>query len=285
MADASTISSYLGYTPEVTYVVASSIVVLLYDLTLTFEREVRLVWKAPWNLAKGLFLFLRYFFPICVILIIVVPLRPTNDVRTNCLIFSAIFTITTTLSKCVVDLLMLIRVYAIWNRSAKILACMGVLYTITNISNGVAGISYLITMKEHVMHSDACFRPRASALIYICWASSLAYDTFAFLFTLIRGVYHWRAKHIQSPLLYVFYRDGLGYFGVLTLLRTLTIIGSTVENLILFVIATYFVRSLTITFTIRMFLNLRSVRTHEDWCVATNMRYAESPKNITDETT
>ncbi|KDQ11806.1 hypothetical protein BOTBODRAFT_447375 [Botryobasidium botryosum FD-172 SS1] len=278
MSDTSQISSYLGYSHEVIYTVASSSVVLLYDIALTFDREVRLVWRAPWNLAKGLFLFLRYFCPLCVFLTIAIPLRATSDVRTDCLVFSAMFTITAYISKCAVDLLMLIRVYAIWGRSIKILASMGVLYAISNISSGIADIEYLATMRKYVMSNNSCFRSRASPLIYVSWSSAvsakprstqyplscpsgawaplclsahlatypaacrwalltldiahaqLAYDTVAFLLTLIKGIQHWRAKRIRSPLIYVFYRDGVGYFAILTILRILTIIGSTVEN-------------------------------------------------------
>lgn len=35
----------------------AGVTLLLYDQALTFSEEVRLVWKAPWNFAKALFLF------------------------------------------------------------------------------------------------------------------------------------------------------------------------------------------------------------------------------------
>ncbi|KDQ11755.1 hypothetical protein BOTBODRAFT_189607 [Botryobasidium botryosum FD-172 SS1] len=324
MDDTSKILSYLGYNDEVAYIVASSTVVLLYDLALTFEREIRLVWRAPWNLAKGLFLFVSIYLTVSFgshalrkingpaalflpalphshghhsrvmllsypsslsILNLACPpdtaLQATSDVRTSCLIFSAIFTITANICECIVDLLMLIRVCAIWGRSFRVLVFMGALYAITNILSGIADIEYLATMRKYVMSNDSCFRSRASPLIYVCWSSALAYDTAAFLLTLTKGIQHWRAKHIRSPLIYVFYRDGVGYFAVLTLLRILTIIGSTVENLGLFIVATYFARVLTVTLTMRMFLNLRSATTHEEWSMATTMWYAAKPSKST----
>ena len=42
---------------------------LLWDHILTFDREVELIWQLPWNLSTILFLFLRYFVPIGLIMI------------------------------------------------------------------------------------------------------------------------------------------------------------------------------------------------------------------------
>jgi len=38
-----------------------STIVALYDHLITFEQEVQLVWNKPWSIAKVLFLWIRYF--------------------------------------------------------------------------------------------------------------------------------------------------------------------------------------------------------------------------------
>jgi hypothetical protein len=42
------------------YLIAASVVVLLYDYILSFNDEFRYIWKARWNTGKWLYLAIRY---------------------------------------------------------------------------------------------------------------------------------------------------------------------------------------------------------------------------------
>ncbi|KAF9466771.1 hypothetical protein BDZ94DRAFT_1250737 [Collybia nuda] len=58
----------LGQVGPLSFIAAAGVVTLLYDHLLTFDQEVRYVWKAKWTVPKFLFLLIRYVVPCAVAL-------------------------------------------------------------------------------------------------------------------------------------------------------------------------------------------------------------------------
>ncbi|KDQ16435.1 hypothetical protein BOTBODRAFT_30777 [Botryobasidium botryosum FD-172 SS1] len=253
------------------YITVAAVTFLIYDHALTFEQEIRLVWRAPWNFAKTVFLFIRYYSPLSTLLIIFIPLQGSLSNLDSCKVVTALISISITLCHASADLLLLIRVYAIWKQSRKVLVAMCALWAVSYVAIALADATLLAHVNEELRVTHTCFNYQIPSDLYFGWASSLLFDTCAFGLTVVKAFEHWKSNQIHAPLLRVFYIDGAGYYFVLTILRAFTFAGSVTENVILFTIATHLARSLTVILTTRMFLNLRSVRTHEDWATATNL--------------
>jgi len=264
----------LDNTTQSIYIITAAITILIYDHALTSEQEMRLVWRAPWNLAKTVFLFIRYYSPLSTLLILFIPLQGHLSDVESCKVLVGLISVSITLCHASADLLLLIRVYAIWMRSRKVLITMSTLWVASYVTIAVADATLLANVNEQLRVDHTCFADQVSPAMYFGWASSVIFDTVAFGLTITKAMEHWKVNQIHTPLLRVFYLDGTGYYFVLTFLRIFTFMGSATGNITLFTISTHLVRALTVLFTTRMFLNLRSIRTHEDWATATDVRPA-----------
>jgi len=266
---------YLDFPPTVLYVLEITTLILFYDHGLTLDREIRLIWKAPWNLAKALFIFIRYYTPLSIIVDIGVEFQTSMAPAKSCKINATLYIGSLTLIHASAHLLLFLRVYAIWKREAKVLIIMCPLLVAIFVSYGALFVEILVQKNRD---ARTCFATHATPTMYACWAAAVLFDVTGFTLSLTQAMLHWRKRVIRTPLLQVFYRDGLGYFGVLTALRIFNFVGSANGNLTGFATSTFFVRSLTVIFTTRMFLNLRSVNSHEGWASATRIRAPRKPQ-------
>ncbi|KDQ16567.1 hypothetical protein BOTBODRAFT_186562 [Botryobasidium botryosum FD-172 SS1] len=270
------------------YLIPTVYTLLCYDHAITFGEEVRLVWNAPWNLAKFLYLFLRYSTEIT--LLIEGAYRFHGDTTTSgayplavrkisgdkllehCRLLTGLYTTTLTASQLVIDLLLFIRVYAIWNRQRRVFVLMGALlvanYTIYAYAIGVLATN----MNKYAVLWGTCSDLQIIPIVYVTWSISLFYESAAFAMTLIKSIQMARNHGIRGTIFYVIFRDGLSYFVVLTVLRACTFVSAADSQMAMTSISPVLARTLSVVLTARMFLNLRGVRTHEDWAVQTNIR-------------
>jgi len=270
------------------YLIPTVCTLLCYDHVITFGEEVRLVWNAPWNLAKIMYLFLRYFTEITLLIEggyrvhgdmsaagtfpLAVRDIPHGNILHHCRLLTGLYTTTLTVSQLVIDLLLFIRVYAIWNRQRRVLIFMGTLF-VTNYVVYACAIGILSTnMNEHATSWGSCTELRIINLVYASWATSLFYESVAFIMTLVRSMQVARKHGIRRTIFYVIFRDGLSYFVVLTILRACTFVSHENNEWAITSISPVLARTLSVVLTARMFLNLRGVRTHQDWAIQTNIR-------------
>ncbi|KDQ16565.1 hypothetical protein BOTBODRAFT_252598 [Botryobasidium botryosum FD-172 SS1] len=260
---------------------------LCYDHAITFGEEVRLVWNAPWNLAKFLYLFLRYFTEIALLIDgsyrlhghmttsgaypLVIRQMSGDGILHHCRLLTGLYTTAFTLSCLAGDLLLFIRVYAIWGRQLKVLVSMGVLFVVNYVMYACAPGVLSANMNERALFWGACSDLRIITPVYVSWAFSLLYEAVAFAMTLVRSIQIARNQGIRGTIFYVVFRDGLSYFVVLTILRACAFISAADSRLSVTSISVL-ARILSVVLTARMFLNLRGVRTHQDWAVQTNIR-------------
>ncbi|KAF8452924.1 hypothetical protein L210DRAFT_3755861 [Boletus edulis BED1] len=115
------------------YLSLAAITAVVYDYILTFSREVEYVWCRPWTWVSTMFVIVRY---IGLYWIMTAALTGTSfvpgPVEVGKIMFlSYIWGFVAFLSAA--DLLMILRVYAMWNRSMSILRVLLLVYTIQTL--------------------------------------------------------------------------------------------------------------------------------------------------------
>ncbi|KDQ16568.1 hypothetical protein BOTBODRAFT_186563 [Botryobasidium botryosum FD-172 SS1] len=252
-------------------------IVLLYDHALTFDAEVRLVWRAPWNLAKYLFLTIRYSMPLIMGVILCTPIWLTLPPERQ----EAFMTIATMIPPAIADILLLLRLYAIWKRNTLILIVSLVIYaasyTVIIVLTALAFAQFLKLDREPWFVDPF-------ALLIPARACTFAFDMWALIMTLIKAVKYARIQHMRSTLLYIIYRDGILYYVAIIVIKLFVLVVSSRPQHTTFQVVPWddnFLMSpaLTVAFTTRMFLNLRDVRTEAEWSAATSFRKPPNSDN------
>jgi len=258
------------YPKSVLESIVAGITLLFYDHALTFGAEVQLVWKAPFSIAKVLFLLARYITPVTSIIALVAPLHPALDLQKSCKVGLALAEASFYIASMTSDLLLIIRVYAIWQQSMRVLLPLIMLFIATYTVNLVAVTQYRVVINENGDPYGSCFDSQAPGILIGGFAVAPVLDSAIFTLTVAKALQHWRTHQIRTPLLTVFYRDGLAYYLLFPALQIVQLVGVGAESTNLYL---YLKRSLNVVLITRMFLNLRSVRTHEDWSAATSLRF------------
>ncbi|KAL4243699.1 hypothetical protein ABKN59_010558 [Abortiporus biennis] len=119
-SDISNLNSYFpihGYL----YLIVSSTTLLLYDIGLTFDQEVKYIWKRKFNLASYIFIFNRYLCVLSVVMAILVSLIPNDsDVSFSaclhsCIVANDVWLIVDILTSGITSAFFIIRIWAMWN--------------------------------------------------------------------------------------------------------------------------------------------------------------------------
>ncbi|KAI0748268.1 hypothetical protein C8Q80DRAFT_1270696 [Daedaleopsis nitida] len=189
-----------------------ALTLLYYDYSLTFSREVDHFWKrARLSWASTLFVINRYtglLGPIPVVLEYFVQLSPER--------YHQYYAI---LSQVIVGVILILRTWALYNRSRYMLVALAVLGLVLATGTVIAGNVKTKTVTENVSseHSvfgcDLSLSSEQGLRSAIGWIAMLCLDTTIFMLTLIKTV-HMRHT-LNQGLLLVLFRDGAIYYGIL----------------------------------------------------------------------
>ncbi|EPQ55139.1 hypothetical protein GLOTRDRAFT_138792 [Gloeophyllum trabeum ATCC 11539] len=185
-----------------------AIVVLYYDHTLTSDDEISYIWKKPWRFGKTCFMLNRYFAILSNAFVMyeafndLSPQRVDNTfpafyliILTRCSEYDLVHELGFWASQIFVTTLMVLRVYALYGCSKRMLA-------------GLAGAAVLLTLIQLIlglrgrptvalgMPSCILF-PRDDAVYYLAgvWEAGLAFDTLIFILTVSRT---WSSSPLRS---------------------------------------------------------------------------------------
>ncbi|KAF8522545.1 hypothetical protein JB92DRAFT_3094244 [Gautieria morchelliformis] len=237
-------------------------VMMIYDHALTLANEVQYVWKRPLSGATILFALNRYITPLKFIVEVVAFQSPawTKNVWAcdHFVRFEGGGSIAIT---AVAESIMMLRVYAIWERDGRILAFLGCLWVIQ-----VAFCTMALVYTERVPLPSVlvgCMLTGSlshAGLFIPFWVMPLITDSAVFLLTLWRTQKFSRG-HNKMALFQVLQRDGVLYF--------LCIFSANLLNVILFLTAmddlkalgAGFSQMITSLMISRLVINLRSLRT------------------------
>ncbi|KAG8702833.1 hypothetical protein FRC09_004509 [Ceratobasidium sp. 395] len=212
---------------------------LMYDIALTYRREVQLIWGSRWTFVRVLFTITRYFVP-CVLMVNIYyafhPKLTAKDPSYRCKIELRVMTATVIFSNAAMMGILLLRVWAIWGRKFWMLGVLllvfassqlppailigGELQKLTPIDNPFPGV-----LTGCVVTSQSDLKANWVHL----YISSLTYESVLFLLTLVRA---WilNKRGTGTPIMTLLTRDGAWYFLVVIASVSLTAIGTSVPK-------------------------------------------------------
>ncbi|KAF9465347.1 hypothetical protein BDZ94DRAFT_393144 [Collybia nuda] len=194
------------------YLKVASLVVFLHDYFVTFELEVEHIWNSNWSTVKIVFLVARYLTFIDVPLILIYSLYSGLTPR-GCYIVTSIATWSTVIGVGAAEIILLLRTYALWDRSKRILIFLVLLFIGVFTTGGVSTEIFLRSIRYAPLplpFMRGCFPVAASKLLYVDFVVLLVDETTIMLLTLYVGIR--RFRHSRSRLVTVLYRDGVLYF-------------------------------------------------------------------------
>ncbi|TBU65690.1 hypothetical protein BD310DRAFT_911862 [Dichomitus squalens] len=211
------------------YFSAVGYAILFYDFSLTFSTEVEYFWKsANISLFSVLFAANRYFGllgPIPTIFEYFT--SPSEQSCRNLQVYHQAFAVA---SQATIAIILVLRTYALYERSGRIL----VLLIVTHVGGAIAALVMMITTESpkdidttlpfNFSGCDLSLTNGQSFHLAIAWFAMLWFDTTIFVLTLARAIQMHR--RLPGGIVEILFRDGTIYYGI--------IVASTVTNIATF---------------------------------------------------
>ncbi|KAG2153706.1 uncharacterized protein EDB93DRAFT_1327217 [Suillus bovinus] len=138
---------WIGFDRFYSYCIVAASAGVMYDWVLTFEQEVELIWRQRWSPITVLFLSVRYLGISYAVasMFMYVPTVPTTD--TVSFILVILMNWIDIVANALLGVIMLIRLYAMYGRSRKVLIPLAVFLVAGNMFIGVA-VATTIAMRD-----------------------------------------------------------------------------------------------------------------------------------------
>jgi len=243
------------------YATVAFVMTLLYDYALTFAEEVEFVWRQKMGLAKMLFLLNRYI-PL-VDLVILMNSYVNQDIHNEkfCSPWFQIDSWLAVFSAIVIDIMMLLRTWAIWRRSRNILIYLGVILMLCTIVAFGCTLYEMLTVIK--IPSPDRLRPCETTypnpnVFYGVWVSVIVFDSTIVTLTLLKVLP--APQHDQSaPYTSQILGDGVLYFVMIFLASIANIIVISAAPPALATMLVTFYRVISATLCSRLALNIRGL--------------------------
>ncbi|KAJ7206053.1 hypothetical protein GGX14DRAFT_134085 [Mycena pura] len=203
------------------YVDVACLTLLTYDTVLTFGREEKHIWKSKWSFIKLLYLWTRYgtFFDTA----IAVQKRVGNMGPSYCRIATDFDTTFAGFGIGITEIILMIRTYAQYNRSKKLLGFFLFLWLSISGVSIWAGfqLAKSYSIQTSAPSSTSCDGSTNSNLGIVCFAALLVGETAIVSLTLWKGLrifFLSKSRHRQSQLVTAFYRDGIMFYLIMLLI-------------------------------------------------------------------
>ncbi|KAF8510083.1 hypothetical protein JB92DRAFT_461722 [Gautieria morchelliformis] len=194
------------------YSALASLVVLLYDHAITFDAEIMNIWRGPRTLGKLMFLWTRYFGLSSLIIVVTVTFHGSLPNK----VCSAVFwleSVSILIAIVSVDIILLARVYAVYNRNKQLLCGMVGFQLITTAAIVVLFMFYMSAGVglPSVDNLTGCFNPSASRNLAVFLVPSLANEVVLCLLMLYKQWDRHR-NELGSSQLKRLVQDSINYF-------------------------------------------------------------------------
>ncbi|KAF9256378.1 hypothetical protein L218DRAFT_216911 [Marasmius fiardii PR-910] len=191
---------------------------LVYDVLITIDEEVNLIWPRPWSFLKVIYVFVRYIPVLVQISIIFVGTElpvALNYTPRDCFIWmtyqaAALITIVAT-----VDLILILRVFALYHDNRLVKYIVGALYLVY-LAGMCAG---LVLGVPKIKYNSLCVVIDAANIMALYLGSAMFFQTVLFLLTTAKFISAVRAGWGNVPILRVVMRDGTWAFTLLLLIE------------------------------------------------------------------
>ncbi|EIM79317.1 uncharacterized protein STEHIDRAFT_126547 [Stereum hirsutum FP-91666 SS1] len=241
--------------------VASTTSVLVWDWLVCLPQEWRYIWKADWTAIKVLYLMVRYY--TFVVLVVTDVWFFADWSEASCAKNLRVLPGIAVVIDVCVELVLALRVYALYGRSTRILMFLGVMMAgFTGVMIAVPIMAFDYTRLPS--WPGPCLvtgKPSAAGPKFIIafYASPMAVDFTLTALTLWRGL---RVKRhgSASGLMNVFIKDGLFYFVAISSLNLINVIFFVQPNVLIESINAPMSIQLSTVLSCRLILNLRAIR-------------------------
>ncbi|KAG7093322.1 hypothetical protein E1B28_007004 [Marasmius oreades] len=223
---ASTITRTISQHRMVASFEVSAAVIAVYDTLLNLNLEWCFVWSSPWTVVKVMYLFQRYL-PFVDSLVLWIYFQFSTDPGFCTSITKAILWMGVG-GVLVAEILMSLRVWAVWRRNKYIAATLGTLY----VGCFTLGCVYFKKFTDGIVYDnppvaipnrEGCYLTGGNTILYKAWIMVVVYDTATFILMMIPVVKAYRTGG-RAGLIKVVYQDGIKYFAVMFLCSMTNII-------------------------------------------------------------
>ncbi|KAJ7782778.1 hypothetical protein B0H16DRAFT_1494348 [Mycena metata] len=185
---------------------------LLYDICISMDDEVNLVWPKPWTRTKFLYLFIRYVPLVVQISILPIGSRELTPAihftPHDCFIWQVYQGVATVLIFSAVDYVLILRVYALYHNNRTIRRIVLVAFGLE-----LCGMCVGLGLSLPGIQFDAiCVVTSISEALLIYAGSALIFQTFLFTLTVFKFVKAVREGWGNTPLVALVMRDGTWAF-------------------------------------------------------------------------
>lgn len=203
----------------------SLLVWVVYDHILTLSDSVNLFWLCRWSISKGLFLTSRYV-TIVTATLVTVENFVSNPSDTFCRVSPWLRLTGATILISIINLILVSRIYALWNRSRLILI-LTMLGLVLNaaVFFGIVAYTYIDAeiMANHPPFTGCMALPH----FHFGWTmlvATLTYEAILVTLTAIKAYPVAIQRGVKTPLYTLLLHDGLLYFLVIMILQIINLI-------------------------------------------------------------
>ncbi|KAJ3550553.1 hypothetical protein NMY22_g405 [Coprinellus aureogranulatus] len=208
------LEQHLIGTEAVRYSTVAALTFLLYDIFITFDDEVRLIWPNPLNGTKCLFFFIRYFPVMLQISIMFIGTPPFTFTHRGCYIWNVYQALASALVVTSVDYILILRVFALYprNRFVRYLLLSAYLLEIITIS-----VATGLAVPE-LKYDELCVITSNPVTFVVAAAAPIAFQTLLFGFTIWKFILAVKSGWGDIPIMRLLVRDGTWAFILLFLI-------------------------------------------------------------------
>ncbi|EIN05421.1 hypothetical protein PUNSTDRAFT_54835 [Punctularia strigosozonata HHB-11173 SS5] len=242
--------------------VACTTSILVWDWLACLPQEYRYIWKSRWTPIKCLYLMVRYY--TFVVLVVTDVWFFASWSEADCARDLRILPGMAVLIDFCVELVLALRVFALYDHDKRIAALLGTLLAAflgVMIAVPILAFDYtrlpswpgpcLVTGKASIA---------GPKFIIAFYAAPMAFDFTVTALTLYRAFFHVSLKHTSSSLIKTFIRDGVFYFLAISTLNLINVIFFVQRNKSIQSLNAPMSIQLSTVLSCRLILNLRATR-------------------------
>ncbi|KAJ7115397.1 hypothetical protein C8R44DRAFT_984099 [Mycena epipterygia] len=193
---------------------AAALALLVYDILLTFDEEVSVIWPRRWTGMKCLFFVIRYMPVLLQIptLFVGTELSPHfHYTYRDCMAWSIYRAVAPFVIMVAVDYILILRVFALYNNSRAIKVIISILFLLDLLTMVISmGFSLSVLGFDD---SHLCVVTHFPMYSIVYSASAIMFQTCLFLLTLFRFIGAVRTGWGSMPIISLVVRDGMwAYF-------------------------------------------------------------------------
>lgn len=252
------------------YLSAAGLVVLLYDHVLTLPDEIALIWNSPPSFAKYAFILNRYLVPVALtgIAFEMCGLSGFAFTDGSCRFLIIATAMLAVISLGLANILVLMRVVMLWDHNIVVKRLISGGFAVTFCATFTLMVFTAVEVSDGIRYgafAAMCVVTTPARSFIGVWASPMAFEVLVLLLT-IWNIFD-RPRMANLRVASALHRDGITFFMVLTILRTINLALAITNNPNIMLLAVFFVWAMTTLVLNRSLLHVRRVEVLEAFAI------------------